>query len=488
MTTLTEFTNVEAQLLIGGDWADGGARKPIVSPATGEQIGSVPQGSPSDVDRAVTAARRAAGPWAAMTVFQRVEALKRLGSVVAARREELALTLSLEQGKPYKTEALGEVDSVIGYIELAAQNAIALEGVMPPSNDPAKRVFIYRRPRGVIGAIQPWNYPLETIGIQAIPGLACGNTAVCVPAPTTSLSAYAFAKCFEEAELPPGVFNLVTGEGPVVGDALSGHPGIDAILFTGSTATGRLVAQRAAGKPQLLELGGNGPFVILDDADLKLAVPAAVLACYYTAGQQCTAAERILVHERVYDEFVDRLTSAVRQEIRLGHPLDEQTSMGPLNNEKVAAKMDAHVADALDRGADLVLGGSRDAGWPTDLYWQPTIVTGVTDPMLIANEETFGPVAPLQAISSEEQALAITDASPYGLSTAVFTRDLARGLRYAERASSGSVVINDATVWNELHIPFGGAPGKGSGVGRAQGRFPMETVFTELKTVFAHIG
>jgi acyl-CoA reductase-like NAD-dependent aldehyde dehydrogenase len=488
MTTLTEFTNVAAQHLIGGDWTDAAERSTIVSPATGEEIGSVPQGSASDVDRAVSAARRAAGDWAAQTVFARVEALKRLAAVVTERREELALTLAIEQGKPFRAEALGEVDSVIGYIELACQHATALEGSMPPSNDPAKRVFVYRRPRGVVGAIQPWNYPLETIGIQAIPALACGNTAVCVPAPTTSLSAYALSKCFEEAELPAGVFNLVTGAGPVVGDALSGHAGIDAVLFTGSTATGNLVAQRAAGKAQLLELGGNGPFVVLDDADLDLVIPAALFACYYTAGQLCTAAERILVHERVHDEFVDRLAAAVRDQVRLGHPLDDETSMGPLNNEKVASKVDEHVADAVDRGAEIVLGGSRDSGRPTDLYWQPTIVTGVSDEMLIANDETFGPVAPVQKITSEEQALEITDGSPYGLATAVFTRDFARGLRYAERASSGTVVINDATIYNELHIPFGGAAGKGSGLGRAQSRVPMETVFTELKTIWAHIG
>jgi acyl-CoA reductase-like NAD-dependent aldehyde dehydrogenase len=486
MVQAPEFASITARQLIGGGWVDSPEVRSIVSPATGETIGTVPQGTAADVDRAVRAAREAAADWAALSVFARLEALDRLAHVITERRDELALTLSLEQGKPFAAEARGEVDSVIGYLKLANQAVQMLEGTMPPSTDPSKRVLVYRRPKGVVGAIQPWNYPLETIGIQAVPAIACGNTVVCVPAPTTSLSAYAFARCCEEAELPAGVFNLVIGDGPVVGDALSGHPGVDAIAFTGSTATGRLVAQRAAGKAQLLELGGNGPFVVLDDADLDRVIPAALTSCYYTAGQQCTAGERLLIQGGIYDEFVDRLVTAVPKEVRLGHPLEEGTSMGPLNNAKVATKVDHHVADALDRGAAVLLGGARAQGFPTDLYWEPTIVAGITDEMEIATEETFGPVAPLQRIGSEEDALRILNDSSYGLAAAVFTRDIRRGLRFAERARTGTVVVNDASVYNELHLPFGGAAGKSSGINRAQSHYTTE-IFTELRTVIIQL-
>jgi len=488
MTTSAELTAIDAHLLIKGAWADAAERVAVVSPATGEAIGTVPQGTTADIDHAVRAARQSGEEWAGMTVFARAEALRRVSAALAEHRDELALTLALEQGKPLKREAYPEVDSAIAYFEIAGQMAITLHGTMPPSTDPRKRVFIYRQPRGVVGAIQPWNFPLETIAMQSAPALATGNAIVCVPAPTTSLSAYVFARCVAEAELPAGVFNLVSGPGPVVGDALTGHAGVDVVLFTGSSVTGRRVAERAAGKAQILELGGNGPFIVLDDADLDLAVPAALVSCFMCAGQQCTAAERILVHERVHDEFAERLTSTITEEIRLGHPLDDEISMGPLNNEKVAAKMDEHVADALARGAELLCGGSRAPGHPTDLYWEPTVLSAITDEMVVANEETFGPLAPLQRISSEQQALDILNSSQYGLASSVFSRDIGRGLRFAERARTGTVILNEGQYWFEQHLPFGGAPGKASGLGRAQGRASMEQVFTETKTVFVHLG
>jgi succinate-semialdehyde dehydrogenase/glutarate-semialdehyde dehydrogenase len=487
MSISTEKTDIEGRLLIGGRWEDGAERAAVRSPATGETIGTVAQGTVADVDRAVAAARTAAAEWADVTVFARAAALRRVAQVVETRRDELALILSLEQGKPWKTEAVAEVDSLIQYLELSGAQATALEGMMPPSADPDKRILVYRRPRGVVGAIQPWNFPLETIGIQVVSALACGNATVCVPAPTTSLTAHVAAECFQEAELPPGLLNLVSGPGPVVGDAVAGHPGIDAIYFTGSTVTGNLVAQRAAGKPQVLELGGNGPFVVLDDADLDIAVPAAITSCFYCAGQVCTAAERLLIDAGIYDEFVDRLVATATSEVKLGNPLEESTVMGPLNNEKVASKVDQHVEDARARGAEILLGGSRDEGWATDLYWQPTVVAGVDESMQIATEETFGPVAPLQKIHSEAEALEIMDRSPYGLNSAVFTRDLSRAIRFAERASTGVVVINDFSSYNETHLPFGGAAGKQSGMGRAQGRFPMESALTELRTVILPI-
>jgi succinate-semialdehyde dehydrogenase/glutarate-semialdehyde dehydrogenase len=314
------------------------------------------------------------------------------------------------------------------------------------------------------------------------PALAAGNCVVWVPAPTTSVAAAALAGCIVEADLPPGVFNLVTGPGAVVGDEIARSPGTHGVGFVGSTVTGRKVAEAAAGKALVLEMGGNGPLVVLEDADLGAAAEAALTACYLCAGQSCTAGERLLVHRDVRDEFVQRLARLVTERIVLGNPLDERTTMGPLNNAPVAQKMDEHVADALARGAMLVAGGERARGFPTDLYWQPTILDGVPPDARVAVEETFGPVAPVVAVDSLEHAIELTNASPYGLLAAVFTRDLGKGLRFADRVRTGWVNVNESSNYWESHLPFGGRAGTDSGVGRVGGASAMES-FTELQTV-----
>jgi succinate-semialdehyde dehydrogenase/glutarate-semialdehyde dehydrogenase len=275
---------------------------------------------------------------------------------------------------------------------------------------------------------------------------------------------------------------MVTGPGPVVGDEVAASPGTHAVGFIGSIATGLRVAERAAGKALLLEMGGNGPMVVLEDADAQAAAEASVAAAFLCAGQSCTAGERFLVHESVHDEFVEKLREAIVREVRLGDPFDESTTMGPINNEPNAAKMDRHVADAAARGAEVVVGGSRAAGYPTNLYWQPTVLDGVTGEMEVAREETFGPVVPVSTISSDEEALRIANESQYGLLVAVWTRDLARGLRFAESVHAGWVNINESTNYWESHLPFGGRSGTHSGVGRVGGRYPFET-FTEPKTI-----
>jgi succinate-semialdehyde dehydrogenase/glutarate-semialdehyde dehydrogenase len=314
------------------------------------------------------------------------------------------------------------------------------------------------------------------------PALACGNTVVWTPAPSTAMCAVALAECIADADLPPGTFNLVTGPGPVVGDEIARNPGTDGIAFIGSTATGRLVAQAAAGKAALLEMGGNGPLVVLDDADLEAAADATLTACYLCAGQSCTAGERILVHRAVVDEFVALLARRVTERILLGDPFDDGTTMGPVNNEPVAEKMDEHVGDAVNRGASVVTGGSRASGFATQLYWEPTVLRDVPADARIAVEETFGPVAPVVAIDSLKEAIDLTNASPYGLLAAIFTADLNSGLEFADRVRTGWVNVNESSNYWEAHLPFGGRAGTDSGIGRVGGSHVMQS-FTELQTV-----
>jgi acyl-CoA reductase-like NAD-dependent aldehyde dehydrogenase len=268
----------------------------------------------------------------------------------------------------------------------------------------------------------------------------------------------------------------------VVGDEIARNPKTDGVAFIGSTATGRLVGQAAAGKAAVLEMGGNGPVVVLDDGDVEAAVEATLTACFLCAGQSCTAGERILVHRAVYDQYVEGLARAVTERIVLGDPFDDQTTMGPLNNEPVAIKMDEHVGDAVDRGASIVTGGARSGGFPTQLYWQATVLSGVPADARVSTEETFGPVAPVVAIDSLDDAIRLANESPYGLLAAIFTADIARGLRFADNVRTGWVNINESSNYWESHLPFGGRSGTDSGIGKVGGAHVMHS-FTELQTI-----
>ena len=486
---MTTRTTIDYSMYVAGAWveSDSGGRIEATSPATGETIGTVPEGTRDDARRAIAAANAAAREWAGRSAFDRAAAMERVAGIIEKRRDDLAHTLTLDQGKPLRSESYSEVEELIEYWRMAAGDARRLEGLMPPSVDASKRVLAYRVPRGVVGVITPWNWPYTMAAEVVAPALASGNTVVWGPASATSVCSVKLAQCVVDAELPAGVFNLVTGPGSVVGDEITANAGTHAIGFVGSVATGYRVAERAAGKPLLLEMGGNGPLVVLDDADLDAAVEATLAAAFLCAGQSCTAGERFLVHEDVHDEYLDKLAAAVSKAIRLGDPFADETTMGPLNNEGTAAKMDSHVGDALERGAVLVSGGARAQGFPTDLYYEATVLDRVNDEMEVAREETFGPVVPITTIRTEDEALAIIDSSPYGLLAAVFTRDLRRGLRFAEAARAGWVNINESTNYWESHLPFGGRAGSQSGIGRVGGRFSMET-FTELKTVVVNLG
>jgi acyl-CoA reductase-like NAD-dependent aldehyde dehydrogenase len=471
-------------MFVDGAWVDAASGETFtsVSPATGEEIGEVPRGDREDARRAIAAANRAADGWARLTAFERAAKMHAVADAIEARREELARTLTLDQGKPLHAEAHAEVDELVDYWRMAAEDGKRLEGRLPNSFSAGKRIMLLRRPRGVVGVITPWNWPYTMPAELIAPALACGNTVVWTPATTTAVCSLALAECVVEADLPPGVFNLVTGPGSVVGDEIAASLETHAVAFIGSTETGLKVAAAAAGKALVLEMGGNGPVVVLDDADLDAAAQATVTACYLCAGQSCTAGERLLVHRDVAGPFVERLARLVSEQIVLGDPFAEATTMGPLNNEGVAAKMDEHVADALERGASLAAGGERAAGFPTELYWQPTILRGVPPDALVATEETFGPIAPVVEIDSLEEAIELTNASPYGLLAAIFTGDLARGLEFADRVRTGWVNVNESSNYWESHLPFGGRSGTASGIARVGGASVMES-FTELQTV-----
>jgi len=476
------------RLFIGGRWTEpaSAASFEAVNPATGVAIGLIAEGTRADAKAAIVAAAKAAPLWARTTPFERAAALERVAASIERRRDALARILTADQGKPLLAEAYREVEELLVYVRMAAADATRIDGLLPPSVDRDKRVLIYRVPKGVVGLITPWNWPYTMPAELIAPALAAGNTVVWNPARSTSACSVALAEAIVEADLPPGVFNLVTGPGSEVGDELAGNSTTAAVGFIGSTRTGAAIAQRAAGKELLLEMGGNGPLVILDDADLEKAVDATLEACFLNAGQSCTAGERVLVDRRVHDEFVERLVEAVGTRVRLGDPMDPATTMGPLNNERTAAKTERQVGEAIAGGAQRLVGGHRAPHGGSELFFEPTVLDHVTDAMSIAREETFGPVVPISQIGGAEEALEIIDQSPYGLLAAVFTRDLRRGLAFAEQARAGWVNINEGTNYWESHLPFGGRAGSQSGIGRVGGRFSIERL-TELKTIVVNL-
>jgi acyl-CoA reductase-like NAD-dependent aldehyde dehydrogenase len=473
----------EHLLYIGGRWLPGQAgTAPAVSPATGRRFATVAVASPADVNAAVAAAQHAQPGWAALSAFDRAAWCLAVAAAIEARGDDLARALTEDQGKPLAAEAQDEVAELAEYFRMAAEDARRQAGTIPPSVAAGRRVLATTVPLGVVAVVSPWNWPY-TMGAELFaPALAAGNAVVWLPAPTTSACSALLTEVIAGVDAPPGLMNMVSGPGPVVGDALVGHPGVNGVGFIGSVTTGASVAARAAGKTQLLELGGNGPMVVLDDADLALATDAALEAAYLCAGQSCTAGERFLVHRAVRAEFTERVVAATKDRIRLGDPFDPATTMGPLNNEPTAAKFDRHVAGAVAAGARICCGGSRASGHPTPLFAEPTVLDGVTPEMEIAREETFGPVVPVIEVSSAEHALELTNGSPFGLTAAVFTSDLGRGLAFAERARAGWVNINASTNLWESHLPFGGRSGSVSGRGRVGGAFAM-TAFTEPKTI-----
>jgi acyl-CoA reductase-like NAD-dependent aldehyde dehydrogenase len=472
------------RMRIGGAWVDGrsGQFLEIVSPATGAVVGAVPLGTPEDANRAVAAAVAAKPLISRLSVWERSRLCLAVAAAIEARSDALARLLTLEQGKPFHAEAKGEIAAAVTAFRNAAEQIKWLETAAFPLEDGNKRAFSFLQPKGVFGVVTPWNFPAAQPCIYYLaPGLATGNAMVWVPAPTTSLIASALMECFVEAEVPDGVINLVTGEGPVVGDAVVTHPGVDAIAFTGSSETGAIIARRAAGKPLMLELGGNGPTLVLADADVSMAAGRVAAGCFANAGQICTSTERVLVHASVYDRFAEAVVDVARA-VRMGDPFDPATTMGPLNNEPTAAKMDEHLDDARSRQAIIAFGGERMTEMPTRLHYQPTVVTELTADAMLNVQETFGPVAPLLRFRDEDEAWDIIGRSRFGLSAAIFTNSIKSAFRWTETLRVGIVNVNEMSPFWETHIPAGGAAGTASGIGRTGGRHTMLEM-SDLKTM-----
>lgn len=472
-------TNAPANF-IGGHWQSEPETMPVVNPATGQVIAHLPKSGRATVDKAVAAAKTAAPAWASMPVFKRAEICVAIGAAIDAAREPIARLLSTEQGKVL-SEAMGEVGKAADGFRLASELVKQLGGRTLPAEDPTKFVMTIREPRGVYGVITPWNFPVNIPVEYLAPGIAAGNTVVWVPAPSTSLVACALMEAIDSAGLPAGVINLVIGEGATAGDAVVVHPDVAAIGFTGSAATGRRIAERSAGKPLLLELGGNGPVIVFEDADLDAAAVAAAGGAFFNAGQVCAATGRVLAHASIADSLCAKLAAHAEKHV-LGDPFHQGTTMGPLNNAKVAAKVKEHVDDAIAKGAKLLCGGKPRPDLGSDLFFEPTVLAGVTRDMRINREETFGPVVPVLTFQDEAEALDLALDSEYGLSVGVFTADVVRGVAVAKAIPAGIVNVNAGSTWWEIHLPFGGGSGTKSGIGRLGGIHTMEAM-TELKMI-----
>jgi len=475
------------ELLIGTEWrrGNGGAPLRVTSPATGETIAEVEQGTIADVDAAVAKAQAVLPVLARMTAFERAALCHKVADIIASRREVFARDISLEQGKVYHSEALGEVDTAILMYRDSAECGTRLQGQTYQSVDPTRRLMTIRQPRGVYGVITPWNFPLTIPSEYIGAGLATGNAMVWKPSEWTPLTSRNLMQVFLDAGVPPGTLNLLLGAPAEVGAGVASHPGIVAIGLTGSTRTGLAVARLAAGKPMLLELGGNGPTIVFEDCDLERAAEVVGGGAFANAGQICNSTERILVQRSVHDRFVEKLVEAAGK-VRLGSPFDASTTMGPLTNAPTAAKVDSHLADARAKGAQIHSGGNRAKGLPTDLYFEPTIISGVTSEMLLNREETFGPVAPVLMFEDEDDAIRLAETCPLGLHGSIWTSGIGRALRMSERLRCGTVHVNETSAYWQLHIPTGGFTGTGSGIGRLGGMATLEEM-TQLKTISLNV-
>jgi succinate-semialdehyde dehydrogenase/glutarate-semialdehyde dehydrogenase len=464
---------------IDGNWmgADNGGALDVINPATLSKLGSIPNMGAAETRRAIAAAAAALPAWKARTAKERAVILRRWFDLMLEHQDDLATLMTAEQGKPL-AESKIEIQYAASFIEWFAEEAKRLYGDIIPGHQSDKRIMVLRQPVGVVAAITPWNFPAAMITRKAGPALAAGCTMVCKPATLTPYSAFALAELADRAGVPKGVFNVITGSAAAIGGEMTASPTVRKLTFTGSTEVGKKLMAQCAGtvKKLSLELGGNAPFIVFDDADLDAAVSGALASKYRNTGQTCVCANRLLIQAGVYDEFAKKLKSAVAQ-LRVGDGLAGVTDQGPLIDAKAVAKVEEHIADALAQGAKVVLGGKRHALGGT--FFEPTILTDVTPKMLVAREETFGPVAPLFKFSTEAQAIAMANDTEFGLAAYIYTRDLARSWRVSEAVEYGIVGLNTGIISTEA-APFGGV--KESGTGREGSKYGILD-YTEIKYI-----
>jgi len=460
---------------IGGEWYESAGTYPVLNPATGEVIAQVAKGGASETTRAIVAAECAFPAWRSLTAKERGARVKRWGELMLENRDALAELLTLEQGKPL-AEARGEVGYAASFFEWFAEEAKRAYGDVIPSPNPHAKIIVTREPVGVVAAITPWNFPLAMITRKAGPALAAGCTMVLKPSEETPLSALALAVLAEKAGIPPGVFNIVSGDAVTIGGVLTESDVVRKLSFTGSTRVGKLLAKQSADtlKKLSLELGGNAPFIVFDDADIDAAVQGAMASKFRNTGQTCVCVNRFYVQDGIYDAFTSALTKAV-QKMRVGNALQGEVEQGPLINQAALKKVETHVADALQKGAKVLTGGKQHALGGT--FYEPTVLVEASKSMLIAAEETFGPVAACFRFKTEDEAIAAANDTPFGLSAYFYTRDLARAWRVAEALESGMVGINEGILSTEV-APFGGV--KQSGLGREGSKYGLDE-YTELK-------
>ena len=467
------------QAFIDGTWcaADDGATVDIRNPANGSVVGAVPVMRAGETRRAIDAASRAMPEWAKRTAKDRATVLRRFAELMVANADDLAVIMTSEQGKPL-AEARGEVTYAASFLEWFAEEGKRVYGEIIPTFRADARLMVLRQPVGVAAAITPWNFPAAMITRKLGPALAAGCTFVCKPAPQTPFSALALAELGTRAGLPAGVLNVVTGDAEAIGGAFTGDPRVRKLSFTGSTAVGKKLLAQCADtvKKVSLELGGNAPFIVFDDADLDAAVQGAMASKYRNTGQTCVCANRLFVQAGVYEEFAARLVKAVAG-LRVGDGLAGPTDQGPLIDARALAKVEAHVADAVGQGARIASGGRRHALGGN--FYEPTVLLDVTPGMRVAREETFGPVAPLIRFTDEAEAVRMANDTAAGLAAYFYTRDLARSWRVQEALEYGLVGVNTGLISTEV-APFGGV--KESGIGREGSRHGIDE-YTELKYV-----
>jgi succinate-semialdehyde dehydrogenase/glutarate-semialdehyde dehydrogenase len=465
------------QCYVEGAWvaADSKRTFTVDNPATGEVIGSVPDMGNAETKRAIDAADRAWPAWRAKTAKERSAILRKWFDLMMANQDDLGLILTTEQGKPL-AEAKGEIAYGASFVEWFAEEAKRVYGDVIPPHQADKRILVLKQPIGVSAMITPWNFPNAMITRKAAPALAAGCTVVIKPAEQTPFSALAMAELAERAGIPKGVFNVITGDAPTIGKEMCANPTVRKVSFTGSTEVGRILMRQSADtiKKLSLELGGNAPFIVFDDADLDAAVDGAIASKYRNAGQTCVCANRIYVQDTVYDAFAAKLAEKVKQ-FKVGDGTEAGVIIGPLIDQQGMKKVEEHVADATAKGAKVMLGGKAHSRG--GLFFEPTILTGVTQQMRLSTEETFGPVAPLYRFKTDDEAIAMANATEFGLAGYFYSRDIGRIFRVAEQMETGMVCVNSGILSTEV-APFGGV--KQSGLGREGSKYGIEE-YLEVK-------